>query len=118
LLWPLRRWRRPHCRHRPSAPERYAIFFEPGTYGSAADPLIFQVGYCTQFAGLGAQPGDVTIDGAVDVFNQCPAGRGACEGLDNFWRSLSNLTLADRRPRRTRTRRSTFSAISESCSSR
>jgi hypothetical protein len=73
--------------------QRYAIFFEPGTYGSTADPLIFQVGYYTQVAGLGAQPGDVTINGAVDVFNQCPSGGGACEGLDNFWRSLSNLTL-------------------------
>ena len=24
--------------------QRYAIFFEPGTYGSSTDPLIFQVG--------------------------------------------------------------------------
>ena len=43
--------------------QRYAIFFEPGTYGSADDPLIFQVGYYTQVAGLGARPGDVTING-------------------------------------------------------
>ena len=27
---------------------RYSLFFEPGTYGSAADPLVFQVGYYTQ----------------------------------------------------------------------
>jgi hypothetical protein len=27
--------------------DRYAIFFEPGTYGSSADPLVFQVGYYT-----------------------------------------------------------------------
>ncbi len=74
-------------------PERYAILFEPGTYGSASDPLAFQVGYYTQVAGLGAEPGDVVINGVVDVFNQCPAGGGACDGLDNFWRSLSNLTL-------------------------
>ncbi len=73
--------------------QRYAIFFEPGTYGSSSDPLIFQVGYYTQVAGLGALPGDVTINGAIDVFNQCPAGGGPCDGLDNFWRSLSNLTL-------------------------
>ncbi len=33
--------------------DRYAVFFEPGTYGSAADPLVFQVGYYTQVAGLG-----------------------------------------------------------------
>jgi hypothetical protein len=73
--------------------QRYAIFFQPGTYGSSTDPLIFQVGYYTQVAGLGALPGDVTINGAIDVFNQCPSGGGPCDGLDNFWRSLSNLTL-------------------------
>jgi hypothetical protein len=31
---------------------RYSVFFEPGTYGSAADPLVFQVGYYSQVAGL------------------------------------------------------------------
>ncbi len=51
--------------------QRYALLFEPGTYGSAANPLIFQVGYYTQVAGLGASPGDVVINGSVDVFNQC-----------------------------------------------
>jgi hypothetical protein len=71
--------------------QRYAILFEPGTYGSASDPLIFQVGYYTQVAGLGAEPGDVVVNGAIDVFNQCSA--GTCSGLDNFWRSLSNLKL-------------------------
>jgi hypothetical protein len=39
--------------------QRYALLFEPGTYGSAADPLFFQVGYYTSVAGLGASPGDV-----------------------------------------------------------
>jgi hypothetical protein len=73
--------------------QRYAILFEPGTYGSANDPLVFQVGYYTQVAGLGMHPGDVTINGTIDVFNQCPSGGGPCEGLNNFWRSLSNLTL-------------------------
>ena len=68
--------------------QRYAILFEPGTYGSASDPLVFQIGYYTQVAGLGAEPGDVVINGAIDVFN---ASGGT--GLDNFWRSLSNLTL-------------------------
>ena len=74
-------------------PQRYAILFGPGTYGSTADPLIFQVGYYTQVSGLGAQPGDVVLNGAIDVFNQCPASAGPCEGLNNFWRSVSNLTL-------------------------
>ena len=31
---------------------RYALLFEPGTYGSAADPLFLQVGYYTSVAGL------------------------------------------------------------------
>jgi hypothetical protein len=70
--------------------QRYSILFQPGTYGSAASPLVFQLGYYTQVAGLGAQPGDVVINGAIDVFNQCTP---ACEGLNNFWRSVSNLTL-------------------------
>jgi hypothetical protein len=74
--------------------QRYAIFFQPGTYGSAADPLVFQVGYYTQVAGLGAMPQDTTIDGAIDVFNNlCTAGTTDCSSDDNFWRSLSNVTL-------------------------
>jgi hypothetical protein len=71
--------------------QRYALLFEPGTYGSAADPLSFQVGYYTSVAGLGASPTNVVINGAVDSFNQCdPTG---CFALSNFWRSLSNLTI-------------------------
>src|SRR5216684_1209385 len=48
---------------------RYSVFFEPGTYGSAASPLVFQVGYYTQVAGLGSLPSDTVINGAIDVFN-------------------------------------------------
>ncbi|HEY1917369.1 MAG TPA: hypothetical protein VGH27_17525 [Streptosporangiaceae bacterium] len=74
--------------------QRYAIFFKPGTYGSSADPLVFQVGYYTEVAGLGYMPQDTTIDGAIDVFNNlCTAGTSNCNSDDNFWRSLSNLTL-------------------------
>jgi hypothetical protein len=71
--------------------QRYSIFFEPGTYGSAADPLDFQLGFYTQVSGLGAEPGDVVINGAINVYNQCV--NGDCEGTDNFWRALSNLTI-------------------------
>jgi hypothetical protein len=71
--------------------QRYTLLFEPGTYGSAANPLIFQVGYYTEVAGLGTSPGDVTINGSVDVYNQCFGSN--CIALDNFWRSLSNLTI-------------------------
>jgi hypothetical protein len=71
--------------------QRYAVFFEPGTYGSTSDPLVFQVGYYTTVAGLGLNPADVTINGAIDSENQCVS--GSCTALDNFWRSLSNLTI-------------------------
>jgi hypothetical protein len=74
--------------------QRYAVFFQPGTYGSASNPLVFQVGYYTEVAGLGAMPQDTVIDGAIDVFNNlCTAGTTDCNSDDNFWRSLSNLTL-------------------------
>ena len=71
--------------------ERYALLFKPGTYGSAAEPLIVQVGYYTEVAGLGQSPGDVVIVGHVNVYNQC--GADGCFALVNFWRSLSNLTI-------------------------
>jgi hypothetical protein len=74
--------------------QRYAVFFEPGTYGSAADPLVFQVGYYTEVAGLGAMPQDTVINGAIEVYNnECTAGTSNCNSDVNFWRSLSNVTL-------------------------
>jgi hypothetical protein len=72
--------------------QRYAVLFEPGTYGSKTDPLIFQVGYYTTVAGLGLNPSDVTINGEINVSNQC-FGTNNCVALDNFWRSLSNVTI-------------------------
>jgi hypothetical protein len=73
---------------------RYAIFFQPGTYGSKADPLVFQVGYYTEVAGLGAMPQDTVINGAIEVFNNLwTAGTQNCNADDNFWRSMSNVDL-------------------------
>nr|WP_205747028.1 glycosyl hydrolase family 28-related protein [Deinococcus sp. KSM4-11] len=72
-------------------PERYALLFKPGTYGSVDDPLNVEVGYGTEVAGLGASPDDVTIVGSVSVHNQCDA--GSCIALNNFWRSLSNMKI-------------------------
>jgi hypothetical protein len=71
--------------------QRYALLFEPGVYGSSASPLNFQVGYYTSVAGLGRSPRDVIINGSINVYNQCDA--GGCFALNNFWRSLSNLTI-------------------------
>ncbi len=78
--------------------QRYAIFFLPGTYGSAADPLVFQVGYYTEVAGLGALPQDTVVNGAIDVFNNlCTAGHERLQ----FRRQLLALTVQrgpERRP--------------------
>jgi len=71
--------------------QRYALLFKPGSYGTPADPLNFQVGYYTEVAGLGESPDDVVINGSVYVRNQCDS--GGCVALNNFWRSLSNLTI-------------------------
>lgn len=76
---------------------RHAVFFRPGTYGSAAGAanpatatgiVNSTVGYYTSIAGLGASPNDVVINGALHVN---PAGAGGT--LTNFWRSLSNLSI-------------------------
>jgi hypothetical protein len=52
-------------------------------------PLTFQVGYI-EVTGLGRSPGDVTINGSIDVYSQClPSSPGTsnCTALINFWRS-------------------------------
>jgi hypothetical protein len=72
--------------------QRYALLFLPGTYGDIASPLHFQVGYYTEVAGLGVSPNDVVINGSIDVHNRCLSATN-CLALDNFWRSLSNLTI-------------------------
>ncbi len=74
---------------------RHAIYFLPGQYGTATTPLQFEVGYYTEVAGLGADPQDVTINGAIEVYNRCleDGGTANCIALNNFWRTLSNLKL-------------------------
>ena len=73
---------------------RYAVLFRPGTYGTASEPLHFTLGYYTEVAGLGANPGDVTINGSIDVYNRCLGEDNTnCSGLDTFWRTLWDLTL-------------------------
>src|SRR4051812_47419588 len=68
--------------------DRFALLFKPGVYGTAAQPLHVKVGYYTEVAGLGASPGDVTINGKIEVFNRCLAPDN-CVALDNFWRTVS-----------------------------
>ena len=87
--------------------ERYSLYFLPGVYGSPDDPLQLQMGYYTEVAGLGAVPADVVIHGKIEVYNRCFAkdpyaegkfipsngSEGLCFALNNFWRSLSNLSI-------------------------
>ncbi|WP_146174300.1 adenylyl cyclase [Pseudomonas sp. GV071] len=88
---------------------RHAVFFMPGTYGSAAgqdDPATAtgivnaEVGYYTAIYGLGRSPEDVRINGALHVepVQYNPAGNPQDDNLESnsltqFWRSLSNLTI-------------------------
>jgi hypothetical protein len=75
--------------------DRYAVLFKPGSYGSAEDPLQARIGYYTEVSGLGANPGDVDVHGALEVYNRC-LGDDAnpnCIALVNFWRTISNLHL-------------------------
>ena len=74
--------------------QRYEILFEPGTYGSTASPLDFQVGYYESIEGLGQNPSQVVINGTIDSWNQCTDGvQTECYATENFWRSISNLTI-------------------------
>lgn len=76
--------------------ERWSLLFQPGTYGTADEPLQIKVGYYTEVAGLGASPSDVVINGKVEVYNRCLTDaprQPYCVALNNFWRSLSNLTI-------------------------
>ncbi|GAB3878680.1 chitobiase/beta-hexosaminidase C-terminal domain-containing protein [Kibdelosporangium lantanae] len=68
------------------ADRRVAHLFKPGTY-SVND----NVGYYTSVAGLGQNPGDVTINGhiTVDAFNASDAGNAT----QNFWRSAENMAI-------------------------
>ena len=74
---------------------RHAVYFLPGQYGTPDTPLQFNVGYYTEVAGLGANPGDVRVNGAIEVYNRClaDAGTSNCVALVNFWRTLANLSL-------------------------
>ncbi len=67
---------------------RYALLFEPGTYGSQTNPLDIPVGYYTEVDGLGQDPSAVVINGGVTA-----TGKNGSGALDTFWRSVSNLTI-------------------------
>ncbi|WP_409292679.1 discoidin domain-containing protein [Peribacillus sp. SCS-37] len=64
--------------------ERYELLFKPGTY-----TLNIKVGFYTSVAGLGKDPGDVVINGGVNVDAKWFGGNAT----QNFWRSIENLTI-------------------------
>ncbi|AEE47093.1 hypothetical protein [Cellulomonas fimi] len=80
---------------------RHAVYFTPGTYGSAAGQdapatatgiVNSEVGYYTSIAGLGASPDDVRLNGALHAEpSQTPD--GVSDSLTVFYRSLSNLSI-------------------------
>lgn len=63
-------------------PERYALFFKPGSYN-----VNLAVGFYTSVYGLGQRPDDVTITGSVRCEANWMDGNATC----NFWRSVENL---------------------------
>ncbi|WP_243074030.1 glycosyl hydrolase family 28-related protein [Microbacterium sp. SS28] len=99
---------------------RHAVYFLPGEYGTPAQPLRFEVGYYTEVAGLGASPEDVTITGAVEVYNRCLDGGGTsnCIALTNFWRTLSNLSIDVQAAERACRTGTNFWAVSQAVSLR
>ncbi|MFC8683402.1 glycosyl hydrolase family 28-related protein [Microbacterium ureisolvens] len=99
---------------------RQAVYFLPGEYGSAADPLQVKVGYYTEIAGLGASPEDVTVHGAVEVYNRCLADGGTsnCLALVNFWRTIANLSIDIQTPDRGCRSGADFWAVSQAVSMR
>ena len=74
---------------------RHAVYFMPGTYGSASggssSVIDSTVGYYTSIAGLGSSPTDVRINGSLHV--EPVASAFGKNSLVNFWRSLSNVTI-------------------------
>jgi hypothetical protein len=68
---------------------RYAVLFKPGAYDVNA-----RLGYYTTVAGLGRNPDDVDIRGAVRVTGQPdPNSEAGISALTNFWRSAENLSV-------------------------
>ncbi|MFI5933789.1 discoidin domain-containing protein [Actinoplanes sp. NPDC051494] len=68
--------------------QRNVFLFKPGTYGR----IWANVGFYTSLAGLGLNPDDVTINGAVNVDSGWNYGDES-NATQNFWRSMENLSI-------------------------
>ena len=73
---------------------RYAILIAGGTYDM---PDQFKLGYYTQVAGASSSRDDVRVLPGINVLNNCEkVGDANCKapgGLDNFWRSFSDISM-------------------------
>jgi len=67
--------------------QRYTFLFKPGNYSLWAN-----VGFYTALAGLGQNPDDVTISGAINADSGWNYGDTA-NATQNFWRSAENLAV-------------------------
>ncbi len=68
--------------------QRHVFLFKPGTYGR----VFANIGFYTHIAGLGRNPDDVTIRGAVNVDSGWNFGDEK-NATQNFWRSAENLAI-------------------------
>ena len=68
--------------------QRNVFLFKPGSYGR----VWANVGFYTTIAGLGLNPDDVTINGAVNVDSGWNYGDEK-NATQNFWRSMENLSI-------------------------
>lgn len=68
--------------------QRNAFLFKPGEYGR----IFANIGFYTHIAGLGRNPDDVTIRGAVNVDSGWNYG-DVSNATQNFWRSAENLAI-------------------------
>jgi hypothetical protein len=68
--------------------QRHTFLFKPGSYGR----VWANMGFYTTVAGLGRNPGDVTITGALNVDSGWNLGDEA-NATQNFWRSAENLAV-------------------------
>ena len=88
--------------------DRYAILIGSGTYDmvnpttTTAYPQPFKIGYYTEITGVASNREDVVVAPGINSLNDCneslpwtslPSTCKTVGGLNNFWRSLGNLTI-------------------------
>lgn len=75
------------CGNGEFSDERFAFFFQPGTYTNLDIP----VGYYTSVYGLGTAPTDTVFEGSKGVFCEQSCKDYTSGALGTFWRSAENF---------------------------